>query len=70
MKRHVRVQAACSVNDNADYEIVSQLGYLRWYAGVTLTIVAQDTFNHCAFVGQVQSKHSDAQARQGSRLFF
>jgi len=28
MKRHVRVQAACSVNDNADYEIVNQLCYL------------------------------------------
>ena len=28
MKRHVRVQTACSVNDNADYEIVNQLRYL------------------------------------------
>ena len=37
---------------------------------VTLTIVVQDTLNHCAFVGQVQSKHSDTQSRQGSRLFF
>jgi hypothetical protein len=28
VKRHVRVQAACGVNDNADYNIVNQVCYL------------------------------------------